>query len=255
MDERKIPIDFSLNQSSSPITNLSADRGLSPTVSPSTRRDLLDYSRRDMLDLKGDYARISCALKKWKTLMGANASTAHVTRSRNTLLTSHLLYNLSFIRLKADLATIHRVALNAAKGGPPDASLRAVHGWSTTPEATIAIEHACSTWLLIARESKRPEASRANFNLVSHIALLHCAVVVWAYAGAYSDPSAATLEIAHSTRTRSKAEDLRLYRANTQVLMSHFSSLMKKISPVWMTVSSFLATVSAITQKPLPLLP
>ena len=218
------------------------------------RRDLL-HLRREMRDLKNDYDRTMSGLEKCKRSLTANASPAQVMHQRNSLLSSHLLYNLSIIKLRADLPTIHRLVLNnILKDEPCHDAVLAVHKWSVTAEAVVAMEQACASWLLITTEMKRPAGGRANFNILSHITLLHAAVVVWAYACTHKEPTSARLDLDQSGTTDSKAEDLRLYRANNAVLMAHFASLLKEINPVWAGASSYHVTVSAISEKPLPLL-
>ena len=146
------------------------------------RRDLLDL-RREMRDLKNDYDRITSGLEKCKRSLAANATPAQVIHQRNTLLASHLLYDLSIIKLRADLPTIHRLILNnIVKEEPCHDAVLAVHKWSVTAEALVATEQACAAWSLVTTEMKRPANCRAKFNILSHIALLHAAVVVWAYA-------------------------------------------------------------------------
>ncbi|KAF2501546.1 hypothetical protein BU16DRAFT_451380 [Lophium mytilinum] len=217
------------------------------------RIDLLDHSRRHMSDLRNDYNRILSALRKWKRAMVANSTRLHIAHHRDTLLASHLLYNLSFIQLRSDLPTIHRLFLDVVKGEPQYSSLEAVYRWSTTTDAWDATEHACATWSLIMTEAERPLDSRASFNILSNVALLHAAVVVWAYAGTHTTPTSAKLDMEDSAATRGK--DLRLYRANNEELMGRFASLLRKISLVWTTVTSVQTTVYAMAQNPIPLQP
>jgi hypothetical protein len=217
------------------------------------RIDLLDHSRRHMTDLKTDYNRILNALKKWKRSMVANSSRLRVAQHRDTLLASHLLYHLSFIQLRSDLPTIHRLFLDAIKGEPQAGSLAAIYHWSTSTDAWDATEHACATWSLITTEAERPADSRASFNILSNVALLHAAVIVWAYAGTHGAPTTARLNVDDLPSTHGK--DLRLYRANNEELMGRFASLLRKISLVWTTVTSVQTTVYAMAQHPIPLLP
>ena len=216
--------------------------------------DLLDL-RREMKDLKNDYDQIIAGLEKCKRSLAANATPAQVIHQRTTLLASHLLYNLSIIKLRADLPTIHRLVLNnIVKDEPCHDAVLAVYKWSVTAEALVATEQACATWLLITTEMKRPADGRASFSILSHIALLHAAVVVWAYACTRREPAATRLDLDRSATTGSEAEDLRMYRANNAVLMVHFANLLKEISPVWARASSYHMTVSAMGESPLPLL-
>ena len=208
-----------------------------------------------MKDLKNDYDQIISGLEKCKRSLAANATPAQVIHQRNTLLASHLLYNLSIIKLRADLRTIHRLVLNnIIKDEPCHDAVLAVHNWSVTAEALVATEHACATWLLVATEMKRPADGRASFSVLSHIALFHAAVVVWAYACTRREPTANRLDLDQLATTNSEVEDLRMYRANNAVLMVHFADLLKEISPVWARASSYYMTVSAIGENPLPLL-
>ncbi|OCK81720.1 hypothetical protein K432DRAFT_294883 [Lepidopterella palustris CBS 459.81] len=239
-------VNFAVSQKSS-----------SPRASPKrdpSGIDLLDHSRRHMHDLKADRARTFSSLRKWKRAMVANANRGHIKHQRNTLLASHLLFNLSFIRLRADLPTFHRIFLDVVKSEPSHASLAAVHKWSKTSDGWDATEHACATWSLITTELERPQNSRASFNILSYVALLHAAAVVWVYAGTHTSPTTARLDMDHSAASDPKRTDLRLYRGNNRLLMLHFADLLRKIAPSWTTVSSFQTTVSIMAQNPIPLL-
>lgn len=254
-------VNFAVSQKSSspraspsPVSNQIMESDLWLSKRDPSGIDLLDHSRRHMHDLKADRARTFSSLRKWKRAMVANANRGHIKHQRNTLLASHLLFNLSFIRLRADLPTFHRIFLDVVKSEPSHASLAAVHKWSKTSDGWDATEHACATWSLITTELERPQNSRASFNILSYVALLHAAAVVWVYAGTHTSPTTARLDMDHSAASDPKRTDLRLYRGNNRLLMLHFADLLRKIAPSWTTVSSFQTTVSIMAQNPIPLL-
>jgi len=239
----------------SPASPISQKQGVDSDLWHSRRElgriDLLDHSRRHMSDLRNDYNRILNALRKWKRAMVVNTTRLQLAHHRDTLLASHLLYNLSFIQLRSDLPTIHRLFLDVVKGEPQKASLEAVYQWSTSTDAWDATEHACATWSLITTEAERPADSRASFNILSTVSLLHAAVIVWAYAGTHTAPTTAKLNM--DDLTAAHGSDLRLYRKNNEELMGRFANLLRKISLVWTTVTSVQTTVYAMAQNPIPL--
>lgn len=217
-------------------------------------KDHLDCSQRQMNDLKNDYHRTFAALRKWKRSFAASSVAVQGQAERLTVLATRLLYHLSFVRLKADVQTFHLLALQLVKGRPRQHSVSSVYRWSTTLEARIALDHACAIWLLVRRETERDSATRARFNILSHISLHHAASVVWAYAGTHDSPGEAALDMADQYGDVQRG-DLRIFRANNHALMQSFSGLLRKVAPAWIKQSSFSTTASAMAQYPFPLAP
>jgi hypothetical protein len=247
---------FSLQHADHPETghrwNSLSEKGLSD------RADLLDSSVRDMNDLKADFARASLVLRKWKQSFAASTMATEVVNARSSLLASRLLYHLSFVRLRADIHTFHLLAHKLVKGDqnqtPIQHFVSSVYRWAASRDAKVALEHACAIWSLISSETERSSQGRAKFNIASHISLYHAAAVVWAYAGTHDTTSEASLDMGE-TRGKSTRDDYRIQRGNNAGLMSNFAALLKKITPAWITISSFTNSLSIMASRPFPLLP
>jgi hypothetical protein len=224
----------------------------------SNRADLLDSSIRDMNDLKADFARASLVLRKWKQSFAASTMATEIVNARSSLLASRLLYHLSFVRLRADIHTFHLLAHKLVKGDqnqtPIQNFVSLVYRWAASRDAKVALEHACAIWSLISSETERSSQGRAKFNIASHISLYHAAAVVWAYAGTHDTISEASLDMGE-TRGKSTRDEYRIHRGNNAGLMSNFAALLKKITPAWITISSFTNSLSIMASRPFPMLP
>ena len=220
--------------------------------------DLLDSSIREMNDLKTDYARASLVLRKWKQSFAASTMSTEIVNARSSLLASRLLYHLSFVRLRADIHTFHLLAHKLVKGDQNQTSIQnfvsSVYRWAASRDAKVALEHACAIWSLISSETERSSQGRAKFNIASHISLYHAAAVVWAFAGTHDTISEASLDMGE-TRGKSTRDEFRIHRGNNAGLMSNFAALLKKITPAWITISSFTNSLSIMASRPFPILP
>jgi hypothetical protein len=221
-------------------------------MTSNSSRDHLDCSIRPMTDLKADYARTLSALRKWKSSYSAAFTSAQLTADRSVLISSRLLYHLSFIRLKADVEIFHLISYAPAALQKHE-SIANVYAWSTTKNAQDALSHACAIWSLVSQETSRNESSRARFNILAFISLHHAASVVWAYAGTHPSPSRAALETADPTAP-GVSEDLRIYRDNNHALLTSFTKLLQKVSPAWIAMSAFSATTGAMARRTFPVL-
>jgi hypothetical protein len=222
------------------------------------RTDLLDSSIRDMNDLKADFARASLVLRKWKQSFAASTMATEIVNARSSLLASRLLYHLSFVRLRADIHTFHLLAHKLVKGDqnqtPIQNFVSSVYRWAASRDAKVALEHACAIWSLISSETERSSQGRAKFNIASHISLYHAAAVVWAFAGTHDTISEASLDMGEM-RGKSTRDEFRIHRGNNAGLMSNFAALLKKITPAWITISSFTNSLSIMASRPFPILP
>ena len=227
-----------------------------PDKDATTHKDLLDCSVREMNDLKADYHRATHVLRKWKQAFTATSMSGELelVPARSSLLASRLLYHLSFVRLRADIHTFHLLAHKVVKGEPPETSIQSVYRWSVSRDAKVALEHACAIWSLISTETERDDETRARFNIASHISLYHAAAVVWAFAGTHDAISEASLDMGE-TAGKTLRDDYRIHRGNNARLMSNFAALFKKITPAWITISSFTTTTSVMASRPFPLPP
>lgn len=247
---------FSLQHSDPPANghrwNSEAETGVSE------RTDLLDSSVRDMNDLKADFNRASLVLRKWKQSFAASTKSTEIVNARSSLLASRLLYHLSFVRLRADIHTFHLLAHKLVKGDQHQTSIQtfvsSVYRWAASRDARVALEHACAIWSLISSETERASQGRAKFNIASHISLYHAASVVWAFAGTHDTVGEASLDMGEM-RGQSTRDEFRIHRGNNAGLMSNFAALLKKITPAWITISSFTNSLSIMASRPFPLLP
>ena len=210
-----------------------------------------------MADFKADYNRTFVALRKWKRSFAATTMSAEIIGARSSLLASRLLYHLSFVRLRADIHTFHLLTHKLVKGDAQQISIQtfvqSVYRWAASRDAKVALEHACAIWSLISSETERPSKARAKFNIASHISLYHAAAVVWAFAGTHSSVTEASLDMGE-THGRSSRDELRIHQGNNAGLMNNFVALFKKITPAWITISSFTTTLSIMASRPFPLL-
>jgi len=214
------------------------------------------FPHRQMHDLQADLNRLLAAIHKChNALTIVIAPSASSSRQcRKTVLASHLLSHLSFMRLHADLPSLHLLTLTSST--PQTNALRETaqqtYTWAKTAEARSAAEHACMVWRLLNAELARPEERRASFTLLSHVALHHAAVVVWAFAGAHDQTSAVPTETELSLgSSTSEEEDLRLCKANSKSVMKQFIHLLDNIDPWWSSVSSYKKSMMAMSKSPL----
>ena len=223
-------------------------------VEPLVRKyDHLDCSLRTMNDLRLDFDRTISALQRWKQSFVGGQNASHLQRDRDAIVSSRLLYHLSFLRLKADIESLHQVAYKV----DPDHHayqdiLNRVYLWSHTKSAENALEHACAVWSLISSELARDKNHRAKFTLLSLIALHHAAIIVWAYAGTHQVPGSKMLERMDAF-CGVFSGDFRIYRANTYTLLTHFATMFRAMTPAWNAMSSFSITVARMAELSFPL--
>ena len=238
---------------------------------PEDADDVLDWSHRRMNDLYLDHERTLCALRKWKQSFAAGSTSAQSGHDRDLLLSSRLLYHLSFIRLNAEVEAFHLLSCQRAisKHRQRD-TLHRVYQWSHSSAAQAAVDQACTIWTLVHREIQRPEDCRARFNIVAFISLHHAASVIWAYAGTRglrSGGSTRTLgEAVFTTTSSTRREhegrigiglmlgDLEVCHANTHALLTRFADMLRSISSGWVAVSAFATRAAAMAENPLPVL-
>jgi hypothetical protein len=148
--------------------------------------DHLESPLRQMVDLKRGFDRITCALHKWKQSLTLVRTLVNSDKDRNSLLSSLILYHLSYLRLHAPIGDLHQIPYQLADRRPiENVLIESVSQWANTNHAQLAVQHASSIWSLIAKECMRPESIRAKFNLIAFTGLHHSAVVLWSYAGAH----------------------------------------------------------------------
>ena len=221
---------------------------------PTTQEDDLDFTLRKMSDLKLEYGRTVQSLQKWKKSFVSSIDTRQLQTNRYRLLNSRLLYHLSFLRLKADIGSLVELTSNLSDPVQfPQAAVNRVYRWCHTKNAEQALEHAIAIWLLISKESSRPDESRAKFNISSLISLYHAAMVVWAYAGAHEALGNKSLQMSLQLSSNMNSHpDMHIYRGNSQVLLSCLSNLFWTITPGFNDKSAFAETVTQMAKQPCP---
>lgn len=224
--------------------------------------DALDWSDRRMRDLQLDYDRTLCALRKWKQSFAVESKSAQGGHDRDLLLSSRLLYHLSFIRLNAETEAFHLLSCQWTdhKRLQRD-TVNRIYQWSCSSAAQVAIEHACTIWTVVHKEVQRTDDRRAKFNIIAFISLHHAASVIWAYAGT-RDANGSSTTFDRVSRTSSVFPeqeirflgDIELCRSNTNPLLNRFACLLRHISPAWVAVSAFATTATVMADNALPLL-
>lgn len=234
-----------------------------------TLSDHLHNTERQMADLKDEYKQVFLALEKWKSSLTFVKTLVQTQGDRTSLLSSLLLYNLSYLRLYAPVSDLHRLQYQLVEGFRPlnnrnKSPLQTVCRWVKTPRARLAAEYAGQIWELITNESKIPEEKRAKFNLIAFTALHHTATVLWAYASAHdhSSPLDSPLaeggddeDVAEHRRLELRSADpdaprIRVCRSQSKAVLKSLVRLYAIISPGrW---SSFAQAAADLSKHQLP---
>ncbi|KAH7418072.1 hypothetical protein BKA64DRAFT_564850 [Cadophora sp. MPI-SDFR-AT-0126] len=235
-----------------------------PTLSTTQRRastanlscgrsdDHLVTRPQGMHDLEGDLDRLTNALRRWKQSFKSISNELNLQRDRNSILSSLLLFHLSFMRLHAPIDDLHHISYRMADERSIESSIIGdISRWANSRRGYIAVRHALTIWSLISREVQRPEDTRAKFNFLAFLGLHHAAVVLWTYAGAHEFQkdyiSNDTLTIAPLGNS-----DLPIpVRSSTMPsILRLFSDVFSMISPGrW---SSFGAAASKLSERTFP---
>ncbi|KAK4959168.1 hypothetical protein LTR10_003967 [Elasticomyces elasticus] len=150
--------------------------------------DLLGRTHRRMGDLANDYDRVLHSLEAWRRVIDNARTSASSNISRDTLMSSMLLFHISHLRLCAPLQDLHHVSYRVSEQRAIDQNI--LHGvcqWRRGEEAEIATSHAHSIWLLIRQEEQRQASTR--FNFLAFCGLHHATVVLWTVQGASIESS------------------------------------------------------------------
>jgi len=215
--------------------------------------DHLVSKPRRMCDLKGDLDRLTNALRKWKESFRFISAVSHLGHNRNSLLSSLLLYHLSYLRLQAPVEDMHYVSYRIVDKRSVERNIiDEVSSWANSRRGYIALRHACTIWSLISHEVQRTEETRAKFNFLAFMGLHHAAVVLWTYAGAH-DPK--NVELGGSMLTIAPLNDFEppipLKRSTTSAILRLFSRVFDVIAPGrW---SSFGAAALKLSECSFPL--
>ena len=204
---------------------------------------------RHMEDLRADHERTFSALRKWRHMLNAISNRQLTTNDRSSIMSSILLYHLSFLRIFAPIDDLHHVSYRVTNDNIADADiLNHIWTWSQSEQCRIAVQHACIIWNLLFAECERAPETQARFTFMAVIGLHHAAVVVWTYAGTHEGQSDLKLGSNDDGEAR-----VPVVKERRQVLMGMFVQLFNRISPAWAFRSSFSAAAVRLSGTSFPL--
>jgi hypothetical protein len=162
--------------------------GQSVELPPSSiPEDHLRGSPKRMNGLQTDLDGLIVALQRWKESLRFIRNAISLQQHRNSVLSSLLLYHLSYVRLQAPIEDMHHVSYRIADKRPVEKQIiDDMCEWANSRRAIITVQHACIIWSLINREVRRPEGARAQFNFLAFTGLHHAAVALWTFMGAHN---------------------------------------------------------------------
>lgn len=184
--------DFSSTRRDPPSPCLSSDSEGSDVLGE--RSDRIGLITCQMNGLKDEFKRLCAALTDWMARFDAARVDSQFVHSRDTLMSSLLLYELSLLRLSAPLQDLHHVAYGPADVTLDPSTLDRIRRWTQTDSAIDARRSASGILSLIEQELRRTTSSRARFNLLAFCSLHHAAVVVWTLDHAERQKARASLQ-------------------------------------------------------------
>ena len=190
--------------------------------------DGLGKAERQMLDMRNDRDRVEAALEAWHRGF-ETVPPPRVTQHRDTLMSSLLLWYMSYLRLSAPLHHLHDISYRAGEGQEGNVDIvEQVHGWAGTREAILAVSQALKICQLVQDELKRPSKSQASFNFLAFATLHHATVVLWTMSQIASDPALRSLDLTKSNSTICTM----LVQRDTTGLLSTCARLFRTVSPL-----------------------
>jgi hypothetical protein len=204
---------------------------------------------RHMDELRADHERTFFALWKWRNMFNAVCSRQLTTNDRSSVMSSLLLYHLSFLRIFAPIDELHHISYRVTNENVADTDiLNHVWTWSQSEQCHIAVRHACIIWNLLSAECERPLETQARCTFMAVIGLHHAAVVMWTYAGTHEEES--DLKLGRNDEAEARVP---IVKEQRQVLMAMFVQLFDRISPAWAFRSSFSAAAVRLSGTSFPL--
>jgi hypothetical protein len=215
-------------------------------------KDPLDFTSRNMTDLKEDHQRMLDAFKKWKQAMQHIQRSHHPDQYRTTYLSGLILYEISLLRLCAPVEAIQQVAYQLYEPSADDqVYLGRIYAWACRDDSRSAIEHAGSIWHLLKSETNRKSGTVTKYNIMALISLHHAAAVIWAIAGSDNQINEYLAEIPEAENRNTGM--VKLCRSNNSTLMHLFADLCLQITASWGIRSSFARMILRLADNPLPL--
>ena len=146
--------------------------------------DSLDNRPYQMADLTSERQQLLAAMAKWERALPLAKTLARNEEDRSYLLSSLILYHLSFMRLYAPVDEIHQIHYRIANKQPVlHDAVANVLAWASSARARIAVKRVRSVWALITQETRQGQ-TRSQFNFNAYVGLHHGAGILWAYHGA-----------------------------------------------------------------------
>ena len=210
------------------------------------------FQTRQMEGLRLQCQRTCKALRKWRRSLVTIYIRPSSPSDRTSLISSLMLYHLSFLQMLAPLQNLHHISYHSIDNKAANSNvLRQVMQWTQSHNSIAAAQHACIIWKLLNGESRRPTDDQARYNFLSLIGLHHAAVVVWTYAGTRDtvDNSLDTLSLGLTDGTSSS---MPFAKQNSRCLLDMFVGLFRQISPAWSARSSFAAAASRLARTDFP---
>jgi hypothetical protein len=203
---------------------------------------------RHLKELRDDHERTFFALRKWRCLFNAIGGRPLTTNDRSSIVSSLLLYHVSFLRIFAPVDELHHISYHVTNDKTADADiLNHVWTWSQSEQCRIAVRHACIFWNVLSAECERPLETQARFTFMAVIGLHHAAVVIWTFAGTHEEASDLKLGSNDETETR-----VPIVNGQRRHLMAMFVQLFDRISPAWAFRSSFSAAAARLSGTDFP---
>ncbi|KAF9768976.1 hypothetical protein IL306_013677 [Fusarium sp. DS 682] len=243
----------------------SGDREFSLDTQPPKKRqrrgtvtmesETLDGRSYEMTDFREDRRRLSLALSKWESALPSVKSFIRTKQDRNYLLSSLVLFHLSFIRLHAPVEDICLSSYKQVDSiqASSNQSIAGIRAWALHPSARVAIERVRSIWSLIKKQTDLGSAgSKINFNAL--VSLHYGAAVVWAYMGArnfqYDQDDQESDESSSEDTTGSPTFSLAPSQMETSRILSSFVEILSKAS--FAGSSSFAKATKIIVSSEFP---
>ncbi|KAJ5535560.1 hypothetical protein N7513_008746 [Penicillium frequentans] len=213
------------------------------------RVDHLTVIHRRMHDLKDSREQLMDALRKWEQSFAAVRTMGAPPHDRTSIMSSLLLYQLSYLRLVAPLPDLHSFGYALSNKKPLDQRrLENLTSWARSPEAHMAAKFSCEICSLVGYEIQQPADIRAKHNLLAFSGLHHAVIVLWVFAGSQDDDFT---DVSLSVST--DVEPIMLCRRETTRLIKTIIGLQRKLTPVgW---CSFVAAAERLSLYTFPARP
>ncbi len=228
-------------------------------VSVTSLDDQFPSTARTMYDVRQDRRKVSYALLKWRRLFNKTFTRHTLTlNDRSSLMSSLLLYHLSFVRVFAPLEKLHHISYHSDDDQIAESTIvYQVWAWSHNRKSRISVQHACIIWNLLFTECGRPAQDKARFNYLALIGLHHAAVVIWTFAGTHEPNSSSYSSSGEEDEllfgvAEDAASRLTITKPQSSVLMAMFVELFDRISPAWAVRSSFAAAAARLAKTSFP---